>query len=126
MSRIKKQNKTKGRRGEALAARYLEKHKGHQILEQNYRCPCGEIDIVSLVGETLVFTEVKYRQTTDYGSPGQAVNHKKQEHIIRTAYWYMNAHPSACENMRFDIVEIVENESGSWIRHLENAFQISN
>lgn len=124
MTVSKKDNKQKGHRGETLAANYLMKHKGHHILIQNYRCPFGEIDIISKAEDTLVFTEVKYRRSISHGLPGQAVNHKKQEHIIRTAYWYLNENRFEKGNIRFDIVELVENETGKWIRHLENAFMI--
>ena len=125
MAVSKKENKQKGNRGESLAAAYLVKHKGHRIITQNYRCPCGEIDIISRSEETLVFTEVKYRRSTTHGLPGQAVNYAKQQHIIRTAYWYMNDKHVENMNVRFDIIELVENETGKWIRHLENAFMIS-
>lgn len=124
MAVSKKENKKKGNRGEALAARYLEKVKGHCIIERNYRCPCGEIDIISRCGTFLVFTEVKYRRTAVFGSPGQAVDWKKQNHIIRSAFWYLNAHHLENESVRFDIVELVEASGEKWIRHLEDAFQI--
>ena len=79
------QNKRmEGSRYEKLAARYLEQ-KGMDILELNYRCRTGEIDIIARDGEYLVFVEVKYRSGASFGDPSEAVTAKKQERIRKTA-----------------------------------------
>lgn len=69
----KGQNKQKGNRAEQMAADYLAKKKHHHIVARNYSTSFGEVDIISEDDETLVFTEVKYRENTDHGLPSQAV-----------------------------------------------------
>ena len=69
---------------EQKTAEYLES-LGWKILERNYRCRIGEIDLIALDGRTLVFVEVKYRRSGACGSPGEAVNEEKQHTIYRGA-----------------------------------------
>jgi putative endonuclease len=77
-----------GRAGELKAAEFLKK-AGYKIIKKNYRTPFGEIDIIALDGETLVFVEVKTRSSDDYGAPSEAVNQKKQEKYVRTALSFL-------------------------------------
>ena len=82
-------NKRKtGQEQEAKAACFL-KTQGYQILEQNYRCKRGEIDLVAREGQYLVFVEVKYRSTNESGLPEEAVDLRKQRQISRVAAWYL-------------------------------------
>lgn len=119
---MKKDNKQKGDRGEAMAARYL-KEKGHVLRARNYRRKTGEIDLVSQIGETLVFTEVKLRTTDAYGTPAQAVDSRRQQRMIKTALWYLQENSLFDWNVRFDVVEIsVDPDSGYSVNHIENAF----
>ncbi|MEG0075644.1 MAG: YraN family protein [Eubacterium sp.] len=119
---MKKQNNEKGRDGENLASVYLSE-KGHCILARNYRKRTGEIDIISCYRETIIFTEVKLRRTINYGTPAQAVNDRKQQHIIKTALWYLQEKKLFDCNVRFDIIEILgEPIVGYSINHIENAF----
>lgn len=116
---MKQNNHQKGVQYEAIAARYLERN-GYLILEQNYRCHYGEIDIIAEQQGTLVFVEIKYRQSDRYGSPSTAVDYRKRRHISRTALHYYSYHGYEQEKpCRFDVIEI----QGRKIRHLINAFE---
>ena len=72
---------------EKTCTRLIE--EGYEILDRNYYCPLGEIDIIAKDQEMIVFLEVKARKSERYGHPAMAVNYYKQQHIIRTAYWYV-------------------------------------
>ena len=113
------QNKRmEGSRYEKLAARYLEQ-KGMDILELNYRCRTGEIDIIARDGEYLVFVEVKYRSGASFGDPSEAVTAKKQERIRKTARYYLCARQLSDDTpCRFDVAAVL----GSQIRLIKHAF----
>lgn len=81
-------NKLLGRAGENMVVSYLIA-KGHEILEQSYRCRTGEIDIISLYGNCIHFVEVKTRSGVQYGSPKEAVTRDKLRHIYNTAGVYI-------------------------------------
>ncbi len=115
-------NKRKtGNRYEQAAAELLEK-KGFLILEKNYRCRLGEIDIIAIDKGTLVFAEVKYRKSDDSGFPEEAVSAQKKRRISRTAAYYcMEKDIKEDTDCRFDVIAIDKEE----IRHYENAFLYS-
>jgi len=103
---------------EKRAADYLEK-RGYRILERNYRCRKGEIDLIAMDGGTLVFLEVKYRRTGSSGDPAEAVNLPKQRTICRVADYYRITHKIGEQvSCRFDVVAIL----GEEIRLYQNAF----
>ncbi len=108
-----------GTRYEDVAVSFLIK-KGHTILKRNYRNPYGEIDIISRIDDTIVFTECKYRQNNRYGDPLEAVNYIKQRRISKGALYFcsrfLKGREAAC---RFDVVAVYGNGT---IRHIENAF----
>ncbi len=110
-------NRDFGAFGENMAALYLE-NNGYRILCRNYRCRCGELDIIALKDDELRFTEVKTRSSFDFGRPCEAVDRNKQKHIKQAAYMYlrqiseMKCRPSV---FKFDVLEIT-------INHIENAF----
>ena len=113
------QNKRmEGSRYEQLAARYLEQ-KGMDVLELNYRCRTGEIDIIARDGGYLVFVEVKYRKTKRAGYALEAIDSRKAGQVRRVAAVYLYEHgfpeSAAC---RFDAVGI----DGEQITQLKNAF----
>ena len=119
----KKNNSKKGHWAEDVAAYYLENYKKHQIVTRNYSDKTGEIDIISKVDQLYIFTEVKYRANLLHGTPGQAVNYRKQEHIIRTAILFLQKRRVAHPQIRFDVVEVVgTNRENVRVRHIENAF----
>ncbi|MDO4554458.1 MAG: YraN family protein [Lachnospiraceae bacterium] len=119
MHRTGKREKRKaGSLGEQLAAAYLEK-KGFEILEYNYRCRQGEIDLIAREKEYLVFIEVKARRTKASGYPAEAVDLRKQQKICRTAQFYCLEHRIHTDcPIRFDVIEIL----GDKVRWIGNAF----
>lgn len=111
-------NKFTGNRGEKTAALYLKK-KGYTILDTNFRSRRGELDIVCLKGDTLVFVEVKSRNNLSFGLPREAVTKKKQQSLIYTANYYCFIKGMVTYNVRFDVIEVVD---GKVSEHIENAF----
>lgn len=109
--------RTLGTQKERLAAEYL-KSQGMRILERNFRCRTGEIDMIAQDGDTLVFVEVKYRSNDHYGSPLEAVNFRKQNTIRKVAEYYLLCHPIDRAAIRFDVIGIL----GDRIEHIRNAF----
>lgn len=114
-----KQNKREtGRRYEEQAAAFLTK-SGYEILEQNYRCRRGEIDLICRDENYLIFVEVKYRENEKNGDPAEAVDRRKQKRIVDTAKYYLAAHGlSEDEACRFDVVAVL----GGSIRLIRDAF----
>lgn len=96
-----------GSRYEQIAADFLQ-DRGYKILERNFRCPAGEIDIIAREGEYLCFLEVKFRSEKDRGTPQEAVNGRKQRRISRAALYYMMKNGlSDTTPCRFDVVGIL-------------------
>lgn len=113
-----------GRDSEALAARYLEE-KGFQILERNFRCSLGEIDLIAQEGKYLVFVEVKSRRSLQYGAPSLAVNWHKQRKIVQLAQTYLKVKKLIKTSCRFDVVSVfAPKDSLAQIKHIPNAFRI--
>src|SRR5579875_1548069 len=109
-----------GRYGELLAVTRLEA-AGLVVLDRNWRCPDGELDIVALDGPTLVFVEVKTRSTVAYGDPAEAIRPDKAARIRRLAVHWLAAHPQRrAAELRFDVVAVVRNAPGGpEVRHLK-------
>ena len=107
-----------GRKYEQLAARFLTE-KGYEILEQNFQCPAGEIDLVAREGNCLVFVEVKYRKNDIYGEAVLAVDREKQRRISRTASVYcLRCGIPEGTPCRFDVIAV----TGGELKHYKNAF----
>jgi len=117
-------NQRFGQQGESLAARYLKKH-GYRILENNYRTPMGEIDIIARDGDTLVFVEVKARRSGRYGPPQAAVTHRKQRRISMAALHYLKTTGRAQARARFDVVAISGSGKHPEIDIIKNAFELA-
>lgn len=120
MAQDKRQSMNKrevGNRYESIAVAFLEKH-GFRIIERNYFTRIGEIDIIALEGDCLCFAEVKYRATSDFGYPSEAVNKRKQKRIVSVAQIYMKSKDLCGKEYRFDVIEILGNE----IRLIRNSF----
>lgn len=113
-------NRKVGTDFEILAINYL-KNKGYKILNHQFRCKIGEIDIVISKNNVIIFVEVKYRKNLKNGYPREAVNFKKQQTIRRVAELYLIKNKIQNMDIRFDVIEIVGKEENS-IEHLENAF----
>jgi len=116
--------KDTGQRGEDLAAAYLA-DCGYRIVERNYRCVFGEIDIVAWEGSTLVFAEVKSRRTETYGAPQLAVGKEKQHKISRIALNYLSERNLCRHPARFDVVAVKLSPIGARIDLIRNAFELS-
>lgn len=113
-----------GIRGEDAASAFLER-QGMTIVERNWRCKAGEIDIVALEGETLVLVEVKTRKSERKGTPEEAVSPTKQKRISRCARAYLQ-HSGVGEcPVRFDVIAIrVLGEEKALLRHHRAAFEV--
>lgn len=91
--------------GEWVAAEWI-KRQGYAIIEHNFRCRVGEIDLIAARGGTLVFLEVKTRSGDAFGRPALAVDRKKQEHLRQAAAVYLRYHAIENVEVRFDVVEV--------------------
>lgn len=122
---MKNQNKETGNTGESIAELYLSS-AGYKILERNFRCRTGEIDIIGKDGKFICFIEVKTRKSTKYGLPCESVNYKKQSKIYKTANVYALKNKLHNINFRFDVVEILLNtyKNTHRIKLIKNAFQL--
>ncbi len=107
-----------GRQGEELAAGFLAE-AGLVVLERNWRCKDGEIDIVALDGRTLVICEVKTRSGIRFGTPLEAVTRPKARRLRKLAVLWVNAHGLIFEAIRIDIVGVLRSVSGDFtIEHV--------
>ena len=118
------ERKSLGKTGEDLAERYL-KHHGYAVVERNYRCPLGEIDLIAIDKRAVVFVEVKTRRVDTSGAPLEAVNAAKQRRLKRVALHYLNRHRLHDRNVRFDVVGISLGGSPPAVRHVRHAFDYS-
>ena len=113
-----------GRRGEQLAADYLER-SGYRVIERNVRRREGEIDLVALHDETLVFVEVKLRSPGPMGGAIEALTAAKQRRLRELAGAYAAEHPELPANLRIDLVAIDLAPDGGVgrVQHLESAVE---
>ncbi len=123
---MEKYNKVIGGFGEKCAADFLT-NNGYKILSMNYSCRFGEIDIVALDEDCLVFAEVKTRTTVKYGAPENAVNYWKIKHLQLSARCYIEQYRMKEYFARFDVVEVFakcadNNFSVEKINVIKNAF----
>lgn len=108
-----------GGRWEKYCAAYL-KSMGYEIVQMNYRCRAGEIDIIAKDGRYLVFIEVKYRKSNASGNPIEAVSFSKQKTISFVAAFYLSTHHAKGDTpVRFDVIAIL----GDKIKVIKNAFE---
>ena len=113
-----------GKQSEEIAAQFLLS-KGYRILERNYRTPGGELDLITLDGDVLVFVEVKARRRMGFGEPAFAVDRRKQRHLIRASLFYLTRKRIQNRSCRFDIVVIQETGDGRQrIDLIHNAFEV--
>ena len=115
--------KETGKRGEQLACRALEK-KGYRILEKNYRCRLGEIDLVARHRDYIVFIEVRSKTGDAFGTPEESVTSAKKQRLLATALDYLGNHRDLPENWRIDFVAVEIDPSGgkpTRVEIIENA-----
>ena len=109
----------RGRRGEARAAEHL-RAAGYRILEQNFRCRLGEIDLVAMDGHTLVFVEVRTRRQAAHGTALATVTASKQQRLARVAQFYLQRRQPRFDACRFDVIGITAGR----LQHVEDAFRL--
>lgn len=110
-----------GREGEQAAVDYLIE-RGFRILDRNWRCADGEIDIVAVEKHSLVVCEVKTRSGTRYGTPLEAVGRAKLTRLRRLAAQWLNAHGIRFDQIRIDVVGLLyEGQGGFTIEHIRGA-----
>lgn len=115
-----------GARGEEIARTHLEKG-GYRILERNFRCKGGEVDIVARSPRDgcLVFVEVKTRRGLTYGPPQLAVTPFKQRQISKAALTWLSKNKLHDRTARFDVIAILLKEDGHALEHIVNAFELA-
>lgn len=111
-----------GSYAEQIAANFLIQN-GYRIVEMNFRCKTGEIDIIAEDEDYTVFVEVKYRKDISNGFPREAVNIHKQKTIIKTAKFYIFKNNLYNCNFRFDVVEMIGDMEDLSINLIKDAFQ---
>ena len=117
-------NKSVGMRGEDAASKFLE-NKGYKVIDRNWKCKMGEIDIVAKDEDTIVFVEVKTRTNVEVGLPEDAVGPKKRKKYETLAALYLQDHDYVDMSVRFDVIGImVLKKDRCFIRHHVNAFGI--
>ncbi len=118
---MKSRNVSVGRMGEKKAEQYLLDH-GYSVVERRFRIARGEIDLIVMQGDTVVFVEVKTRNSDRFGWPGEAVTQKKQQTMAVVAQQFLIERDWTDRLVRFDVIEVYPRENR--ICHIANAFFI--
>lgn len=111
-----------GKIGEDIAANYITR-LGYKIIERNFECKQGEIDIIALHKEELVFIEVKTRTNTFYGEASESVNKFKIKHLLNSIKYYIYKRNLQDEYIRIDIIEVYINGENIKINHIKQAIE---
>ncbi|WP_434751700.1 YraN family protein [Paenibacillus amylolyticus] len=114
----------KGRIGEDEACRWL-KEQDYCIVQRNWRCRSGEVDIIASRGELLIFVEVRSRSSySRFGTPQESVDQRKIQQVRSTAAIYIQMNEEHARQIRFDVIAVMINHVGeiSSVNHVENAF----
>ncbi|MDD3646488.1 MAG: YraN family protein [Candidatus Gracilibacteria bacterium] len=112
--------KKTGDNGELIAIRYLQNH-GYHIRETNFKFGrFGEIDIVSSLDNKIVFIEVKYRNSTYFGTPEEAIIKSKLRKCKKTVEYYCAVNRISLESIRFDVITILKQKSSYKVTHYKN------
>jgi putative endonuclease len=111
-----------GKAGEEAAVEFLCQH-GYRILERNYRCRFGEIDLIARDGRMLAFIEVKTRRSQKYGPAAAAVTVQKQRHLVKASQAYLIQQKKADVPCRFDVVTVEIDAQQLHIELIKDAFQ---
>jgi putative endonuclease len=113
-----------GKQGERVAELYLQKN-GYKLVERNYRCSGGELDLIVLDRRVVVFVEVKTRTGDGFGTPLEAVEFRKQQRMIRAAQFFLAEKNLQQRDARFDVVGVSWPGREPVVEHIENAFELS-
>jgi putative endonuclease len=109
-----------GQRGEEMAAAYLAE-RGYTLIERNWRCPTGELDMVAAHGQTLVFVEVRTRSGSRFGPAEESITPAKQARLIELAQAYLQARALPEQPWRIDVVAVQLGPGLPQVNHIENA-----
>jgi putative endonuclease len=120
----RREKKELGKRGEDLALRFLKK-RGYRIIEKNYVCKMGEMDIIAREKDTLAFIEVKTRTSMMFGPPQLAVTSSKQRQLSKIALYYLKEKRLEDVRARFDVVAIVLEQKDEKIELIRDAFDLN-
>ena len=122
---MSEKRKSLGIKGEGIAASYLEKIQGYKILQRNYRCAFGEMDIVAKDHDVLSFIEVKTRGSVDFGIPQESVNKRKQHQLSKVALEFINRYKVRHMKARFDVVAVYLLPQEERVELIKNAFELT-
>ncbi len=113
-----------GDRGEKAAAKFL-KRKGCRVLARQFETRWGELDLICLDGDCIVFVEVKTRRSATTTQPGEAVDRHKQLHLTKAAFYWLKQNQLLSHKARFDVVTVVwpDDKQQPTIEHFANAFE---
>ena len=122
MPRAQPSHLRRGNAAEHLACEHLRR-QGLSLVRRNYRSPHGEIDLVMQAAGTLVFVEVRYRRASQFGTPAETVDTRKQARLRATAEHFLQRHPQGCKvACRFDIVAVSGEGADVRLEWLQDAF----
>lgn len=111
-----------GKKGEELARKFFMQQK-FNIVDHNFRCRYGEIDLILRKDRSFHFVEVKYRRSFEYGLPQESVNRKKQDKIHCVAlFWLKKRHLPLDSEIHFDVLAISQDDTGTKYEYIEDAF----
>ena len=112
-----------GKRGEDLAVSYLKKVHGYRIVQRNYRCVFGEVDIIARDKGVLSFIEVRTRKSEDFGDPKESINKRKQQQLSKVALEFINRHNVHQLKARFDVVAVYLLPQEERLQLVKDAFE---
>ena len=112
-----------GRRGEDVAAAFVAR-LGWRLVERNFRCRAGEIDVVALDGDTVVFVEVRTRAGPGFGTPLESVDGRKQAQVGRVARYFLSARGWHERPARFDVIGVRLDAAPPAVEHVRGAFDL--
>ena len=116
-------SKQTGQQAEDSACHYL-KGQGLSLIERNYSCTRGEIDLIMKDNSTTVFIEVRFRRNTRFGSGAESVDYRKQKKLLSTAAHYLQKNPKAAKGAcRFDVISLTVNNGEQQLDWIPDAFQ---
>ncbi|MFV9509882.1 YraN family protein [Tepidibacillus sp. LV47] len=113
------QRKVLGKWGEEKAKEYLL-NQGYILIAQNWRTRYGELDLIMLDQETVVFVEVRTKSTSDFGKASESIHHRKQQKLLYTAEAFLTSKKWWNRNVRFDLISIDKIEGKYQIQHIKN------
>lgn len=121
---MENQKQALGKEGERIAERYL-RNKGYRLVERNYRCTVGELDLIALDRQVIVFVEVKARTDARFGGPLESVHWRKQRRMIKAAQFFLSQKRLHQREARFDVIGISFAGGEPVVEHIQNAFDFS-